>query len=407
MTGSTLMRAGAAGSAPDGGLRALRRAAAQGARNGQFGTLPIVGALVVIWIVFQVLNPHFLSSDNLVNLTLQSAATGTIALGVVLVLLVGQIDLSVGSVSGLAAAVVAIGSVQLGWPALLAVVVALGVGVVVGLLYGWLTTRLALPSFVLTLAGLLVFAGLQLRVLGPTGSVNLPFQSTLVHLSQQGFLAPAASSAIVAVVVLGYGARLGLERVQRLRAELPVASSVELGARVVALAVVLGGSVAYLNTNRGVGLTFALFVGLVALADLMLRRTRWGRAVRAVGGNVESARRAGIPVRRTLVSVFVACSTLAALGGVLSVGRLAAANQGTGAGDTNLTAIAAAVIGGTSLFGGRGSAWSALLGVLVIQSISSGLTLLNLDTSVRYVMTGLVLALAVAIDTLMRRAREV
>jgi D-xylose transport system permease protein len=407
MSGSTLTRSGAPGAVPDGGLRGLRGVALQRVRSRHFGTLPIVGALVVIWIVFQLLNPHFLSSDNLVNLTLQCAATGVIALGVVLVLLVGQIDLSVGSVSGLAAAVVAIGSVQLGWPSLLAIVLALGVGVVVGLLYGWLTARLGLPSFVLTLAGLLVFAGLQLRVLGPTGSVNLPFQSALVRFSQQGFLAPAASSAIVVVVVLGYGARLMVERAHRLRAELPVASLVELAARVVALAVVLGGSVAYLNTNRGVGLTFALFVGLVALVDVMLRRTRWGRAVRAVGGNARSARRAGIPVRRTLISVFAACSTMAALGGVLSVGRLAAANQGTGGGDTNLTAIAAAVIGGTSLFGGRGSAWSALLGVLVIQSISSGLTLLNLDTSVRYVITGLVLALAIAIDTVMRRSREV
>ena len=407
MTASTLARTGAPGPGQAGGLRGLRAFVTQRMRSGQLGTLPIVGALVVIWLVFQLLNPHFLSSDNLVNLTLQCAATGVIALGIVLVLLVGQIDLSVGSVSGLAAAVVAIGSVQLGWPTLLAVVVALGVGAVVGLLYGALTTRLELPSFVLTLAGLLVFAGLQLRVLGPTGSVNLPFRSTLVRLSQQGFLAPVASSAIVAVVVLGYAALLVVERARRLRAELPVASPVDLGARVVALAVVLGASVAYLNTNRGVGLTFALFVGLVAVVDLLLRRTRWGRAVRAVGGDVESARRAGIPVRRTLVSVFVACSSLAALGGVLSVGRLAAANQGTGGGDTNLTAIAAAVIGGTSLFGGRGSAWSALLGVLVIQSISSGLTLLNLDTSVRYVITGLVLALAIAIDTLMRRAREV
>ena len=405
MTASTHPRAGAPG--PAGGLSGLRAVLTQRMRSGQLGTLPIVGALVVIWLVFQLLNPHFLSSDNLVNLTLQSAATGVIALGIVLVLLVGQIDLSVGSVSGLAAAVVAIGSVKLGWPTLLAVVVALGVGAVVGVLYGALATRLGLPSFVLTLAGLLVFAGLQLRVLGPTGSVNLPFRSTLVRLSQQGFLAPAASSAIVAAVVLGYAAMLMVERARRLRAELPVASPVDLGVRVAALAAVLGSAVAYLNTNRGVGVTFALFVGLVAVVDLLLRRTRWGRAVRAVGGNVESARRAGIPVRRTFVSVFVACSTLAALGGVLSVGRLAAANQATGGGDTNLTAIAAAVIGGTSLFGGRGSAWSALLGVLVIQSISSGLTLLNLDTAVRYVITGLVLALAVAIDTLMRRAREV
>lgn len=405
MNASTHPRTGAPGQAR--GLSGVRAVLTQRMRSGPFGTLPIVGALVVIWLVFQLLNPHFLSSDNLVNLTLQSAATGVIALGIVLVLLVGHIDLSVGSVSGLAAAVVAIGSVQLGWPTLLAVVVALGVGAVVGVLYGALATRLGLPSFVLTLAGLLVFAGLQLRVLGPTGSVNLPFRSTLVRLSQQGFLAPAASSAIVAAVVLGYAAMLMVERARRVRAELPVASPVDLGVHVGALAIVLGSAVAYLNTNRGVGVTFALFVGLVAVVDLLLRRTRWGRAVRAIGGNVESARRAGIPVRRTLVSVFVACSTLAALGGVLSVGRLAAANQATGGGDTNLTAIAAAVIGGTSLFGGRGSAWSALLGVLVIQSISSGLTLLNLDTAVRYVITGLVLALAIAIDTLMRRAREV
>ena len=375
-------------------------------RAGQLGTVPIVGALAVIWLVFQLLNPYFLSSDNLVNLTLQCAATGVLALGVVLVLLVGQIDLSVGAVSGLAAAVVAVGSVQLGWPVSVAVLVALAVGVLVGLLYGVLATRLELPSFVFSLAGLLVFAGLQLRVLGSTGSVNLPFESTLVRLSQQGFLSPAVSYVVVGVVVVALAAGLLVERVRREHAELPVASLGAVAIRVAVLALVLGGSVAYLNTNRGVGMTFALLVGLVAVTDLLLRRTRWGRAVRAVGGDVQSARRAGIPVRRTLVAVFVACSTLAALGGVLSVGRLAAANQGTGGGDVFLTAIAAAVIGGTSLFGGRGSAWSALIGVLVIQSISSGLTLLNLDTSARYVITGVVLALAVTIDSIAKRIRE-
>ena len=193
---------------------------------------------------------------------------------------------------------------------------------------------------------------------------------------------------------------------RRLRAELPVAPLWQVVARVVALAAVLSVVVAYLGTNRGVGAVFALFVGLVALTDLMLRRTRWGRFVRAVGGDAEAARKAGVPVRRVFVSAFVACSTLAALGGVLAVGRLAAANQGSGAGDTNLTAIAAAVIGGTSLFGGRGSAWSALVGILVVQSISTGLTLLNLDQSARLVVTGLVLAVAVTIDALQRRARE-
>ncbi|MBB2922670.1 ABC transporter permease subunit [Cellulomonas cellasea] len=387
---------------PGGTLRELVRHV----RSGELGMLPIVAALAVIWLVFQLLNPAFLSSDNLVNLTLQCAATGVLALGVVLVLLVGQIDLSVGSVSGLAAAVVAVGAVQLRWPIALTALAALAVGVGVGLLYGVLFTRLRLPSFVFTLAGLLVFAGLQLRVLGPTGSVNLPFESWLVQVSQRGFLPAGVSYALVVLVVVAHAASLLVGRARRERAELPVPSLTVVATRVGVLALVLGGAVGYLNTNRGVGFTFALFVGLVAVVDLLLRRTRWGRAVRAVGGDVESARRAGLPVQRTFVSAFVACSTLAALGGILSAGRLAAANQGTGGGDIYLTAIAAAVIGGTSLFGGRGSAWSALLGILVIQSISSGLTLLNLDTSVRYVITGVVLALAVLIDSVVRRANQ-
>lgn len=388
--------------APGGTLRELVRHV----RSGELGMLPIVAALAVIWLVFQLLNPYFLSSDNLVNLTLQCAATGVLALGIVLVLLVGQIDLSVGSVSGLAAAVVAVGAVQLRWPMALTALAALGVGVGVGVLYGVLFTRLRLPSFVFTLAGLLVFAGLQLRVLGPTGSVNLPFESWLVQVSQRGFLPAGVSYALVTLVVVAHAATLLVGRARRQRAELPVPSLTVVAARVGTLALVLFGAVAYLSTNRGVGFTFALFVGLVAVVDLLLRRTRWGRAVRAVGGDVESARRAGLPVQRIFVSAFVACSTLAALGGILSAGRLAAANQGTGGGDVYLTAIAAAVIGGTSLFGGRGSAWSALLGILVVQSISSGLTLLNLDTSVRYVFTGVVLALAVLIDSVLRRANQ-
>ncbi len=381
------------------------RGIGQRLRAGELGSLPIIGALLVIWAVFQSLNSNFLSSDNLVNLTMQSASTGVIALGVVLVLLVGHIDLSVGSVCGLSAALVAVGSVQLGWPVLLAVLAALLVGAVVGLLYGVLATRLRLPSFVFTLAGLLVIAGVQLRVLGPTGSVNLPFESWLVRTVQQGFVPPPLAYGLVAAVVLAYaGAQVG-GRARRERAGLPVSTPTALGLRVALLGAALTATVAYLQSNRGLGIAFALFLGLVAVVDTLLRRTRWGRAVHAVGGSVESARRAGVPIRRTYVSVFVACSTLAALGGVLAVGRLSAANQGTGGGDLYLTAIAAAVIGGTSLFGGRGRAWSALWGVLIIHSISSGLTLLNMGASERYVITGLVLALAVTIDSLARRTR--
>ena len=374
-------------------------------RDRGLGSAPVVVALVVIALVFQALNGAFLSPDNLVNLTLQSATTGILTLGVVLVLLVGQIDLSVGAVSGLAAAVVAVGFMQQGWPLIVAVLVAVALGAALGAGYGWLFTRLGVPSFVITLAGLLVAVGLQVQVLGDTGSVNLPYESWLVRFTQQTFLHPVVSYVVVGAVVVGYAASRLQERRRRELAQLPTRPAAEVLARTALLAVVVAVPVWYLNLNRGLGAMVVLFIGLVAVADVLLRRTRWGRSMRAIGSNVHSARRAGYPVRRVYMSAFAACTALAALAGVLSAGRLAAANQGTGGSDTNLTAIAAAVIGGTSLFGGRGSAWSAVLGVLVIQAISSGLTLLNADGSARYIVTGLVLALAVTVDAVSRRDR--
>ncbi|MDT0165656.1 sugar ABC transporter permease [Actinotalea sp. AC32] len=368
-------------------------------------SLPVLVGLLVLALVFQALNPNFLTADNLVNLTLQSAVTGVVTLGVVLVLLVGQIDLSVGAVSGLSAAVVAVGFVQQGWPLAVSVVAAVVLGAAVGAIYGWLYTRLGVPSFVITLAGLLVSLGLQIQVLGATGSVNLPYESWLVRFGQRTFLHPGVAYAAVAVVVAGYAASRVVERVRRSRAELPTASWGVIAGRAGLLAMLLLVPTWYLNTNRGIGASVALFLVLVAVTDFLLRRTRWGRSVRAVGSNPVSARKAGLPVARVYVTAFTACTALAALGGVLSVGRLAAANQGTGGSDLNLTAIAAAVIGGTSLFGGRGSAWSAVLGALVIHSIASGLTLLNLDASARYVVTGVVLGLAVTIDAVSRRGR--
>ena len=372
-------------------------------RERELGSVPVLVGLAVLALVFQAFNSNFLSSDNLVNLTLQAATTGVLTLGIVLILLVGQIDLSVGAVSGLAAAVVAVGSVQQGWPLVVAVLVAVALGAAVGAIYGWMFTRLGVPSFVLTLAGLLVCLGMQVRVLGHTGSINLPYESWLVRFSQQMFLTPGTSYVVVVLVLVGYAGMRLLERRRRLEAELPAASLAAVAGRTGWLFAALAVPTWYLNQNRGIGAMFALFLVLVAVTDLLLRRTRWGRSVRAIGSNVDSAGRAGLAVNRVYVSAFMACSALAALGGVLSAGRLAAANQGTGGSDFNLTAIAAAVIGGASLFGGRGSAWSALLGVLVIHSISSGLTLLNLDSSIRYIVTGIVLALAVTIDSVGRR----
>ena len=374
-------------------------------RGGDLGVLPVVAGLVVIWTVFQSLNPVFLSSANLVNLAMECVPVGVIALGIVCVLLVGEIDLSVGSVSGLSAAVVAVLFVDRGAPVLAAIAVALGIGAAAGYVYGQMFNRFGVPSFVITLAGLLAFLGVQLWVLGDAGSINLPFDSALVDFAQLAFVPPWLSYVLAVLAAGALYATGALRASARRRAGLSAASQRLLLGRSLALLVVLALVAGYLNRDRGIGWMVVLFVVLVLALNHLLTRTDYGKTLFAVGGNVEAARRAGIDVRGVYTSVFVLCSVFAATGGVLAAARLAAANQSSGAGDVNLNAIAAAVIGGTSLFGGRGSAYAALLGILVIQSISSGLTLLNLDSSYRFIITGLVLVLAVALDSVARRSR--
>lgn len=373
--------------------------------GGDLGSLPVVIGLIVIWAIFQIMNQNFLSANNLVNLSLQCAAAGTIAIGVVLVLLVAQIDLSVGSISGLSAAILGVGITVGGWPIWLAIVVALAAGLLIGLIYAVLFTRFGVPTFVITLAGLLAFLGLQLRVLGPNGSINLPYESWIVQFAQRWFLPPWLA---ILLAVVAAGAMFGSDWLRARRRRSAGLSTGLVSLMVIksaALLVVLIVAVAYLATDRGIGLMFLLFVLLVVTMNFFLGRTRWGRSVFAVGGNVEAARRAGIKVNRVYISVLMLGTFFAALGGLLASARLTSASLSSGGGDTNLVAIAAAVIGGTSLFGGRGSAYSALLGILVIQSISNGLTLLNLDSSIRYMITGAVLLLAVIIDSLSRRSR--
>ncbi|MGL4176471.1 MAG: sugar ABC transporter permease [Dermatophilaceae bacterium] len=374
-------------------------------RSGDLGSLPVVVGLVLIWGVFYALNPAFLSSRNLVNLTIQMVPVGVIAIGIVLVLLLGEIDLSVGSMSGLSAAVLAVMFVNNGvgiWVSLLA---ALGVGALSGLLYGLLFNRFGVPSFVITLAGLLALLGLQLRVLGTDGTINIPFESSLVRFASQQFLPDAVSFALaVALPALYLLTRLRVNA-RRSQAGLSTIPVLMLAIRAGGLAALLLVAVTVLGRDRGVSVMVLTFLGLVVLMDLAIRRTTWGRSVLAIGGNVEAARRAGINVRRVYLSVFTLCSTFAALGGILAAARLASANQSSGGADTNLNAIAAAVIGGTSLFGGRGSAYSALLGILVIWSISNGLDLLSVEANVKFIVTGAVLLLAVVIDSLSRRSR--
>lgn len=387
------------------GLRGALTAFRMRIRIGDLGSLPVIIGLAIIWISFQLLNPAFLSADNLVNLTLQCAAAGTISVGVVLVLLLGQIDLSIGSISGLSAAILGVGLTQAHWPVWLAIVVAVAVAALIGLLYGLLFTKFGVPTFVITLAGLLAFLGLQLKVLGPNGSINLPYDSWIVKFATSMFLAPWMAFSLAGIAAIGLFWSDWARARRRKAAGLSTGSLSVSVVKCSALLVALIAIAAFLATDRGVALMFLFFVLLVVFMNFMLTRTRWGRAVFAVGGNVEAARRAGIKVNRVYISVLVIATSLAAVGGLMASARLTSASLSSGGGDTNLVAISAAVIGGTSLFGGRGSAFSALLGIVVIQSISSGLTLLNLDSSIRYMITGAVLLLAVIIDALSRRSR--
>ncbi|MEJ1154696.1 sugar ABC transporter permease [Microbacterium marmarense] len=375
-------------------------------RDGERPLVPIIAALFVIWIVLGIASPTFWTPENLVNLSLQSVSTGIIALGVVIVLLIGQIDLSVGSVSGLAAAIAAVAATSLGWNLALAVLAALLAGSVIGFIYGILIARVGLPGFVLTLAGLLIAVGIQWQILGDAGSINMPFDSWLVRFSQTAFVPNWLAWVLVIAVTTGITLTRFIERRQRLVAELPAETPLAIALRGILIAVMLAIPVAYLSQERGIGWSVVLFIALVWGTDILLRRTRWGRGIRAIGGNPQAARLAGVRVQTIVVSAFVACSTLAALGGILGAGRLAAANQSSGGGEVFLIAIAAAIVGGTSLYGGRGSAWSAFIGILVIQSIANGLTLIDLDASARNIATGLVLVLAVTIDTLLSRRRS-
>jgi D-xylose transport system permease protein len=374
-------------------------------RSGELGSLPVVVGLVVISAGFYSAEPRFLSSRSLVSISQFAAPIGIIALGIVLVLLLGEIDLSVGSVSGFASASMAVLLVEKGQSMIVAILGAIAIGVAIGALYALLYTRLGVPSFVFSLAGLLGFQGALLFVLGKNGTINLPSESFLVEFTRFKFVSPGMSYVLVVLVVALYVASQLWTIRQRAAAELSAPWMplvlIKAGALLLGLLVLTW----YVNVDRGWSYLWLFFALLVVLMDLALRRTRWGRHVFAVGGNEEAARRAGIRVNRVYFSVFALCSTLAAVGGLLAAGLQTSVSQASGTTDTNLTAIAAAVIGGTSLFGGRGSAYSAMLGIIVLQAIQTGLNLVGVDSSVRFMVTGAVLLLAVAIDSVSRRAR--
>lgn len=389
----------------DDGLKGVLASTWDRVKGGELGSLPVVAGLVIIAVVFFALEPRFLSSYNLVSIVLFAAPVGIISLGIVLVLLLGEIDLSVGSLSGFASAVLAVLLVRGEQPLIVAILAAVAVGSAIGLVFGLLRTRVGVPSFVFSLAGLLAFQGALFYTLGDNATTPLPNDSALVQFAKFGYIDPWLSYVVVGAIAVLFA--LGQLTTQRRRAAAGL--SVGWPPLVWIKTAALGGGLAYLtyylNIDRGWPKVWVLFAFLVVLVDLVLRKTAWGRHVYAVGGSEEAARRSGIKVDRVYVSVFVACSTFAAVGGVMAAGVLGSVSRNSGTNGLELTAIAAAVIGGASLFGGRGTAYAAMLGIVVLQAIESGLNQVNVDSSVRFMVTGGVLLLAVTIDSISRKAR--
>ncbi|MER5217367.1 sugar ABC transporter permease [Streptomyces sp. NPDC002838] len=373
---------------------------------GELGWLPVVIVLAAVWITFQTLNENFLSPRNLSNLSVDIVGTGLIAVGIVFVLLIGELDLSVGSISGLAAAVFAVLNVNNGVPEWLALIIAVIVGTVTGAVQGFSFARTRVPAFVVTLAGLLTWNGLMLYILGTSGTVNLDENGLVAKLTSYYFTHDAAAYGVAAigagmVFLVSYQ-----DRRRRMAVGMPHRSLRGIGMRTGVLAVIAFAAAYLLNRFQGLPLALLIFLVVVAGLDITLRRTHYGRQVYALGGGVEAARRASLSVIRVQTAVLAVSGTMAAVGGLFLASRITSVSQGSGSGVLLLNAIAAAVIGGTSLFGGRGTTWSAVLGILVIQSIASGMAITDTPAAVQFIITGGVLFAAVVIDSLSRRSQE-
>ncbi|MET9443550.1 ABC transporter permease [Streptomyces sp. NPDC006610] len=380
-------------------------------RGGELGALPAVGGLIVLCVFFSLLRPVFLSNLNFSNLLTQSAGSIAIAMGLVFVLLLGEIDLSAGYASGVCAAVLAILLTNQGWPWYSAVAAALLTGAAIGLLIGSLVAKVGIPSFVVTLAAFLGFQGVVLILLEEGTNISIKDPTVLAIANKN--LSPLLGWALFAGCVAVY-AGLQLRRSHNRRKRglhdvPPMLVAVRIG-----MITALGGLAVFLlnqersrnvvvDSLKGVPIVVPVIGALVLLGTLVLQRTGFGLHIYAVGGSPEAARRAGINVPFIRIAAFVICSTLAAVGGIIAASRGNSVDPNTGGSNVLLLAVGSAVIGGTSLFGGRGRVIDAVLGGLVVAVIQNGMGLMGYSSGVKYAVTGSVLLVAAGVDALSRR----
>jgi D-xylose transport system permease protein len=398
---------GTAAPRDENSLRAIGRRKLEAWKEGDVGVMPVVVALILITVVFYKVNSNFLTAGNFTNLMTQMAAVTTIAIGVVFVLLIGEIDLSIGYMSGIAGVVVA----KLQFPdsswevhGVIAIAIAVLVVALIGLFQGSFVAIIGVPSFVVTLAGLLFWQGAIQYTIGDQGVIVI--DDSLINNVANYFFSDTAGYLIAAIVSGLFLIATLAGVISRRRHGIYTDNLVVVTAKIVGLAAIAFGVVYWANQERGFPVAFLLVIVLLVLFTWIAERTTFGRHVYAVGGNAEAARRAGINVRNIRLIVFMISGAMAGLGGVILASRLNSVDLNAGGGTLLLDAIAAAVIGGTSLFGGRGRVISALMGALVISTLANGIDLAGWNSAIKFMATGAILLAAVTLDTLLRRRQQ-
>ena len=376
-------------------------------KAGDVGVMPVVIGLIIIVAFFYSQNSNFLTAGNFTNLMVQMAGVTTIAIGVVFVLLLGEIDLSIGYVSGIAGVVVA--KLQLpdgSWEVkgVAAIVIAVIVTALIGLFQGSFVAIIGVPSFVVTLAGLLFWQGVILYSIGDQGVIVI--DDSLINNVANYFFSDTVGYIIAAIAVALFALSTLLGVFSRRRHGIRSDNMIVVALKLIGFTVVAFGAIWWANKERGFPVAFLMVIVLLVFWTWVAERTTFGRHVYAVGGNAEAARRAGINVRNIRLIVFMISGAMAGLGGVIFASRLNSVDLNAGGGTILLDAIAAAVIGGTSLFGGRGRVISALMGSLVIATVANGIDLLGYSSAIKFMVTGAILLAAVTLDAVSRRRLE-